>query len=172
MKASPEPQGELPARSERQSSTPQGPTTTREKATRDPGPSPLPTDARGPAGCTSRRSPLSPARGSHPTVTLGRELPDAVNELLQRRRHLGGWRRGRARYGRGGAGGCEGGGREGAARAGSGGGKREGGSTTGAAATSQSAASAGVARRPPPCVISAVSREQKPLPPRPPRLPR
>lgn len=117
-KASPEPQGELPARSESQSFAPQGPTTAQDKATRDPGPDPLPTYTRGPAGRTGRRSPLDPTRGSHPAVTLGRELPDAVNELLQRRRHLGGWRRGRARYGRGGAGGCEGGGREGAARAG------------------------------------------------------
>lgn len=117
-KASPEPQGELPARSESQSSAPQGPTTAQDKATRDPGPDPLPTYTQGPTGRTGRRSPLDPTRGSHPAVTLGRELPDAVNELLQRRRHLGGWRRGRARYGRGGAGGCEGGGREGAARAG------------------------------------------------------
>lgn len=45
-----------------------------------------------------RRHPRLARGSSHPfpAVTLGRELPDAVDELLQGRRHLGGWRRGRA----------------------------------------------------------------------------
>lgn len=69
-----------------------------------PGPSP-----RHPRGFTSsfglrrppsapRGRPILPGPPAGPVpLTLGRELPDAVDELLQGRRHLGGSRRGRAR---------------------------------------------------------------------------
>lgn len=90
-------------------------------------PAAAPSSSPGPAGSPP---PAGPTRGfPPPTVTLGRKLPDAVDELLQGRRHLGGWRRGRARWGRGGAG--VGGGREGGRREGAvlrwEGGKREAG---------------------------------------------
>lgn len=77
------------------------------------GPSPPSTAARGLAGSAGRRpppppplprAPLAPRHTRLPliTVTLSRELPDAVDELLQGRRHLGGWRRGRERRGKAG----------------------------------------------------------------------